>query len=106
MAEINSTTTNVSESRIEQTKCILGEIANIASTISQLMTDAIVAEDEQTREANVMACQSLSGTIGYLSDLAQEKIGGIKGRGDADKWILSPLYLHHKDLEADAVRRN
>ena len=90
---------NIGEARLHQTQFILMEIAKIAETIQRLMVDSVVSGDARTREANSNAAQTLASTIGYLSDLGQEKIGGIGDRDGADDWILSPMYSTWKERE-------
>jgi len=93
--EKTGTASVIDEPLVKQAHFILMEISTLAGSMQQLLVDATPGDeeiDDKRRAANIRACETLAGVVGYLSDLAQEKIGGIAEREGADDWLLSPMY--------------
>lgn len=72
-----------------QLGCILDEIALTASTIERLALGLSSCPNSELAKVLPDAICSLAQRIGWAADLAA---GGTGLRGDAEQWMMPPLY--------------
>lgn len=92
MANSNSTT-HVNK----QVGILMGEISIMANTIHRLMIDTMSELSEEgagSSETYVAAAERLAASIGFMADLASDKLSQGVCFGGAENWFLPPSYHH------------
>jgi hypothetical protein len=88
--------TQITSAALQQAGVALNELASLADSLDRecFFNHSELIEDRDT-EAVQLELDRLRAAIckmGWLADLASEKIGGDVARGGAEAWLLAPAY--------------
>jgi hypothetical protein len=79
--------------------CVLSDIAEQASMIDRMVVMLTNSSDERDLGAMRRAIETGAERIGTLADMALWRIHSVLGpvRGDAEDWMMPPLYFDVAD---------
>jgi len=99
--------TQITSAALQQAGVVLNELATLASQLDRecCFTHGSLIQDRDAEGVH-LELDRLRAAIckmGWLADLASEKIGGDVARGGAEAWLLSPAYHGHADNATPTV---
>jgi len=100
MTETNSSSSTLTQHTIEQIRCALSEITQLAFTAKHLCIETVMNEEDKSCVLS-NANQAVVEKIGFLADLCLGKMGHFKNIGDAEDWMCSPAYHEAVTTKAD-----
>jgi hypothetical protein len=100
----SSTATAPSAIEIAQACTLVAHIAHIADALERMAESMLQAARPEGIECGEALMPELVRQVGWMADLATDKLGGSTFRGvEAQAWLLWPGYREHeRQLEAQA----